>query len=245
MKPARQRTAKARGCRGCPYLAPSGRCLDPVIRSGRCGDWVWYMWGAAGSCRRLYVKPRDPRTPKQLPWRARFGAASRKYSNSLTDEQRHACVAAGAKLQSRKRLNQSGPLTGQQFSIRMEYAANARARAQSAEMLKKGLQTQGILQPTSDIRRSIPGAPPEHRRWDTGRGRKGEGRRMKEVCGGRQAGGASEVRQAQRVTRSRLNPRRTIPWAMRRHAARNAGAFPVLGSIGIYASSLPMNPNGR
>jgi hypothetical protein len=76
--------------------------------------------------RHLYVKPKDPRTPRQLHWRARFGAASKTYSESMTEEQRAACIAAGAKLHSLPRLAQSGPLTGQQYSIRREYAAKQR-----------------------------------------------------------------------------------------------------------------------
>jgi hypothetical protein len=119
-------------CRDCPFRAPSGACLDPALKSGRCGDWVWYMRGKK-QCRHLYVKPKDPRTLKQLHWRSRFGAASQKYSHSLTAEQRDDCMAAGAKLQSRPRLAQSGPLPGQQCSIRREYAANAAESTQSAE----------------------------------------------------------------------------------------------------------------
>ena len=62
--------------------------------------------------RRPYVRPHDPRTPAQLRSRARLSAASSKYSYSLTEKQRNACIAAGAKRRSRPRLGQSGPLTG-------------------------------------------------------------------------------------------------------------------------------------
>ena len=72
--------------------------------------------------RRRYLHPRDPRTPAQLRSRARLGATSRKYSYSLTEKQQNACVAAAAKRQSRPRSGQSGPLTGQQYSIRRQYA---------------------------------------------------------------------------------------------------------------------------
>jgi hypothetical protein len=51
--------------------------------------------------RRLWLRPRDPRTPSQRYWRARFRAASKAYSESLTDEQQDACIAAGAKLPCR------------------------------------------------------------------------------------------------------------------------------------------------
>ena len=70
-------------------------------------------------CRRRYVRPKDPRTPKQLRARAVLGAASKAWSSSecFTEEQRQGLRAAGAKVQSRSRLAQSGPLTGQQFFV--------------------------------------------------------------------------------------------------------------------------------
>ena len=181
MKPARQSIPKARGCRGCPCRAPSGRCLDPTIKSGRCGEWVWYVRGNQ-RFRHLYVKPQDPRTPKQLHWRARFGAASKHYSDSLTQEQRDALIAAGAKFRSRPRLAQSGPLTGQQYSIRKEYATNAEGRAPSAAKAQEELQTQGISLSTSGTHRSISGVPPDQSRRDTGRVSKKAGRRKNGEC---------------------------------------------------------------
>ena len=78
--------------------------------------------------RRLYVKPKDPRTTKQLRWRARFGAASRKYSEKLTDAQQDACIAAGAKLPCRRRLGPSGHLTGHQYWVRKECTGKAERR---------------------------------------------------------------------------------------------------------------------
>jgi hypothetical protein len=117
-----RRTARPeRVCRRCPLRARSGRCLDPTIKSGRCGDWVWFVRHGK-QIRRLYVPPHDPRTPAQLGSRARLSAASGKYSYSLTEKQRDACITAGAKRRSRPRLGQSGPLTGQQYSIRRQYA---------------------------------------------------------------------------------------------------------------------------
>ena len=104
-----------------PFCAPSGRCLDRTLKSGRCGDWIWFVRHGK-LVRRLYVRPHDPRTPAQLRSRARLSAASEKYSHSLTEKQHNACIAAGAKLRSRPRLGQSGPLTGQQYSIRRQYA---------------------------------------------------------------------------------------------------------------------------
>ena len=70
-------------------------------------------------CRRRYIRPKDPRTPKQLRAREVLGAASKAWSSSecFTEEQRQGLRAAGAKVQSRPRLAQSGPLTGQQFFV--------------------------------------------------------------------------------------------------------------------------------
>jgi hypothetical protein len=200
MKPARQNTPKARRCRGCPYRAPKGRCLDPVIKSGRCGLYVWYVRGGK-QCRHVYIKPQDPRTPKQLRWRARFGAASKDYSHSLTEEQRDACIAAGAKLRSRPRLNQSGPLTGQQYSIRKEYAENAEGRMENAEAAPQVTKPQRLTRSTSGTHRGIPVTPPGQSR--RGRASKKEGRRKSVECSGQKGMANSQMRQMQRVTRSR------------------------------------------
>ena len=99
--------------------------LPAAPKSGRLGKWVYYMRNGK-QCRRRYVKPRDTRTPEQLRLRAAFGATSKAYSQVLTEEQRQECRAAGAKVRSRPRLAQSGPLSGQQYSIRRK-AAEARA----------------------------------------------------------------------------------------------------------------------
>jgi hypothetical protein len=242
MKPARQLIRKARGCRGCPCLAPSGRCLDPTIKSGRCGDWVWYVRGNK-QFRHLYVKPQDRRTPRQLHWRARFGSASKKYSSSLSQEQRDACIAAGAKFRSRPRLAQSGPLTGQQYSIRKEYVANAEGRAQSAAKAAKVLQTQGFLRSTSGTHRGISKVPPGHSRRDTGRASRKEGRRKNGECSRQKVRAASEVRQAQRVTRSRWARYRNTTRAVRGQAARNPGTFPVSGKARSRVT--PLSIHGR
>lgn len=89
---------------------------DTALKSGRFGNWVYYVRNGK-QCRRRYVKPIDPRTPKQLKVRAALAAASKTYSWELTEKQREECRAAGAKIQSRPRLYQSGPLTGQLYHI--------------------------------------------------------------------------------------------------------------------------------
>jgi hypothetical protein len=115
--------AKGRGrfippsCSVCEWRGPSGECLDKVIKSGRCGDWVWYVRGDK-QFRRRWFKPKDRKTAAQQRCRERLAAASKEYNEALTDEQQLACVAAGAKQQSRRRLDQSGTLTGQQNWVR-------------------------------------------------------------------------------------------------------------------------------
>ncbi len=90
----------------------------PVQFSGRSGDWVYYMRGRK-QYRRRYVVPKDPRSPKQLRCRAAFGAASLLWSHSeqLSDQDRDHWIAAAGRIQSRPRLGQSGPLTGQQYFV--------------------------------------------------------------------------------------------------------------------------------
>ena len=84
---------------------------DGALKSGRFGNWIYCVRNGK-QYRRRYVKPRDTRTPEQLRLRAAFGAASKAYSWALTEEQRQECRITGAKVQSRPRLGQSGPLTG-------------------------------------------------------------------------------------------------------------------------------------
>ena len=137
------KVSRVRLCPRCPFYHPSGKCLDKRIRSGRCGDWIWYVKNGE-QLRRLWTRPRDPRTPLQLQCRARLAAASKRYSQGLPDGQQEACIAAGAKLQSRPRLFRSGPLTGQQYWVRQQCAGKAAVNAPIAGTVAKPLQTQGI-----------------------------------------------------------------------------------------------------
>ncbi len=99
---------------------PAGECLDAETnKSGRCGDWVWYVRDGH-QWRRRWLKPFDPKTAKQMAWRARLAAASKAYNEALTDEQQDACIAAGAKRRTRPRLGQSGLETGQQYWVGKE-----------------------------------------------------------------------------------------------------------------------------
>jgi hypothetical protein len=173
------------------FCAPSGRCLDPTIRVGRCGDWVYYRLRGNKQYRRRWVRPKDPRTPAQLQNRARLGTASRHYSALLTEEEQDACVAAGAKRQSRPRLGQSGSLTGQQYSVHKANAKNATAKGQNTGIPAQVTQPQRLTRPTWGLHRGGAGVPPGQRERGWG------------VTGRRQgARGASELHEQQRVTRA-------------------------------------------
>jgi hypothetical protein len=152
-------------CRDCPFWRPPTRCLDRALKSGRCGDWIWYLRGRKQT-RRPYVRPKDPHTLAQMEYRGRLSAASSIYSQYLTEEERHACIAAGAKLQSRRRLGQSGPLTGQQYWICKD---SKRQRPQSKATKRKNAAqvplSQGVSQCSSDPHRAASRVPPDqHRR---------------------------------------------------------------------------------
>jgi hypothetical protein len=151
-------------CRDCPFWAPPNRCLDRVIKSGHCGDWVWYIRGGK-QCRRRYAYPKDPETIAQMRSRGRLAAASSNYSK-LTEEQRFACIEAGAKLRSRTRLGQSGALTGQQYSVRKDYARQkAQSKATELRLAKQLFKLQGLTRSTSGPPRSASGVLPDrHRR---------------------------------------------------------------------------------
>ena len=154
---------RTRRCPQCPFYGPEGHCLDRTIRSGRCGDWVWYMRGKK-QCRRRWVKPSDRRTAKQRHWRSRLGSVSRSYSATLTDDQQNACIAAGAKVRSRPRLGQWGWLTGQQYWVHNECPIKVQARVRNTQGWTKGLQTKGISASTWDTHRSMPAVAPGQRR---------------------------------------------------------------------------------
>jgi hypothetical protein len=226
-KAARRRELSRRpGCHECPFCDASGKCLDAAIKSGRCGDWVWYTVGGK-QLRRLWVKPRDPGSPSQRRWRTLLGAASKKYSEALTDKQQDACIAAGAKRRGRPRLGQWGWLTGQQYWVRKECGANAEGRMKNAERPGKGLQTQGISQPTWEPHRHTTVTPPVQRRRDRGRASGNEGRRKNEECRRRRVRAAARIQPDQTITRARWSPCHSATQAGRWQIAPNSRAFPV------------------
>jgi len=207
-------------CRRCPYFGPSGQCFDLRLKSGRCGDWVWYLRDGKQH-RHLYVKSGDPRTPKQRYCRARFGAASRKYSHSLTPEERRACIVAGSKLRSRPRLRQSGPLNGQHYSIRRDYATPAAQTPSDAKKRRNPLQTKGISRSTSDPCRTSAGPLSHHQACPTPRVGNHKPGRAPRTPAKQKAWAVSRLHRRPRVTQSARQRSRRVCWAARRLSPRH------------------------
>ena len=214
--PAEPKTAKSHTkrpvhrCRRCPYFGPLGQCFDLRLKSGRCGDWVWYLRGGKQR-RRLYVKPRDPRTPRQRYWRAKFGAASSRYSHALTQEERRACIEAGSKLRSRPRLAQSGPLKGQHYSIRRDYATSAAVRPPDTKSSRNPLQTKGNSRSTSDRYRTSAGPLSHQHACPTRRAGHNQPRRAHRTPASQRAWAVSPRMRSPAALRARIAVKRTIP----------------------------------
>jgi hypothetical protein len=102
--------------------------LSGPPRSGRRGEWIYYLRGNK-QCRRRYVRPRDPRTPAQLRLRQTFGAASKAWSSpGLSQQERQKVRAPAKKVKSRPRLRQSGHLFGQQYSVQQACLKNGKTQ---------------------------------------------------------------------------------------------------------------------
>jgi hypothetical protein len=71
-----------------------------------------------GQYERAYVKPKDPRTVKQLSWRAAWGDASKAWGK-LTEPQRQAWNDAAKGVRSRPWMGQSSRLTGQAYFVKI------------------------------------------------------------------------------------------------------------------------------
>jgi len=234
----RKNSRKSRRCRGCRFWAPPVRCLDPAIKGGWCDDWVWYMRGRK-QCRRRYSHPKDPETLAQMRSRGRLGAASGNYSQWLTDEQQDACIAAGAKVQSRPRLNQSGPLTGQQYWVRKDYARQkAQSKATKLKFASQAPQSQRLTRSTSGPHRGISVVSPEQRRLKAGPARKGGGGRKNEECRMKKEEPASQVLQNQRDTGIRRVQCPRTAGVTPSRVGRHSGTFPVSGRASVSAIKL-------
>ena len=199
-------------CRRCPYFGPSGQCFDLRLKSGRCGDWVWYL-RRGKQWRHLYVKPRDPRTSRQRYWRAKFGAASSKYSHSLTPEERRTCILAGSKLRSRPRLGQSGPLNGQHYSIRRDYATPAAETPPETKKTRNPLQTKGNSRSTSDRYRTSAGPLSQQQACPTRRAAHNQPRRAHRTPPRQKAWAVSSRMRSPAALRVPIAARRAIPLA--------------------------------
>jgi hypothetical protein len=99
-----------------PVPVPPG--FETALLSGRFGDWVYYVRNGR-QFRRRYVVPTDRRSPGQLRTRANFAGAVKYWSHTaeLTEQDRAAWETTANQIQSRPRLQQSGPLTGQQYFV--------------------------------------------------------------------------------------------------------------------------------
>jgi len=115
---------------------------ETALLSGRFGDWVYYVRNGR-QFRRRYVVPTDRRSPGQLRTRANFARAVKYWSHTaeLTEQDRAAWETTANQIQSRPRLQQSGPLTGQQYFVGQACKGKPRLGPTSAR--------QARLRPTS------------------------------------------------------------------------------------------------
>jgi len=189
-------------------------------------------------------RPKDPHTLARLRSRGRLSAVSRNYSQSpLPDERQDACIAAGAKVQSRPRLDQSGLLTGQQYWVRKDYARQkAQSKATKLKFASQVPQPQRLTRSTSGPHRGITVVSPEQRRLKAGPASEVRAgwtcveRRVKKVEP------SSEVLQNQRVTGTGRGPCRmpagVTPSRVGRHPARSSVLRGLSGAGFGHATSV-------
>jgi hypothetical protein len=94
--------------------------LEGIIdapKSGRWGDWEYYMRGKTQCCRR-HVERKDPRTPAQRRVRIGLGGVAKAWGAKLTQEQRQAWELVAKQQSSKPRLAQAGRLEGEQLFVR-------------------------------------------------------------------------------------------------------------------------------
>jgi len=189
---------------------------DGRLKSGRSGGYDYYVVKGKQRWRRHTV-PKDPRTAVQQHFRARFAAASKTWSEGgpLTEAQRDAWYADGAKRRSRPRLASSGPLTGQQNYIgrnctrkqrdsemllhpHQRQQEKVKNKALRSELITQVSQSQPFTRSTSGTRRAYAGYTPYIRRVARGYLRKFSARQL-----------MSQVPHLQRLTRSTSDRPRT------------------------------------
>jgi hypothetical protein len=210
-------------CRRCGLWKPSGECADTAIKSGRCGDWIWYVFHGK-QCKRRYVRPKDPRTLPQLRSRGRLSAASKLYSQALPDQQQVACIAAGKKKRCRRRLGPSGVMTGHQYWVHKERARRkALSKATKPQIAPQLSPPQALPRPTSDAHRLPTGRTPDAHPLPRLPASKAEGRRN--ACERRPNNPrpSSQLRQIQKLTASARKHYRTLAGARPRRPARHLG----------------------
>ena len=101
----------------------------------------------------------------------------------MTDEEGAARNAVGAKLRSRPRLDQSGPLTGQQYWVRKDSArAKVKVKASKAKTASQPLQPQRDTRSTSGLHQSPSRVSPESHRLGAVQARKEGGGRKNAEC---------------------------------------------------------------
>jgi hypothetical protein len=212
------------GSRRLNRAMPRRKCQkNPEIpKSGRGGEWVYYMRGRT-QCRRRYVKPRDPRTAKQLAARARLGASSKEWSQgqALTESDRAACGAVGGRIKSRTRLGQWGWLTGQQWFVKRVCAGGAwsveREAAQGGDPKAEGRRAEEGRNPmrVGDDRRGVCGVGG----WSRGR----RGRSTWEWCRSGWLAVPSQCRECLGLRRGQVECRGKPPMDADGHRFRRLG----------------------
>ena len=207
--------------------------------SGRSGPFVYYMLNRK-QCWRRYGIPKDPRTPAQKRSRAAFRAASTTWSQAgpLTVKQREAWYADGAKRQSRSRLGQSGPLTGQQNYIgrnstrkQRDYQllsrppqrgqAEVKNKRLKSELTVQVSQSKPIMRAMSGTRRVHTVTAPTIRRAHTGNARKPKARQL-----------MSQMPRLQRFTRPTSDRPQTSTRALPGQRQRKASQPRGTGKLG-------------
>jgi hypothetical protein len=88
-----------------------------ILQSGKLGREEGQRPQADRQRERAYVIPKTVRNAATKRTRTAFGALSKAYSTLLTREQQKAWNAAAAKVLSRPRLGQCGPLSGQEHFV--------------------------------------------------------------------------------------------------------------------------------
>jgi hypothetical protein len=208
--------------------------------SGRSGPFVYYLLKGK-QCWRRYSVPKDPRTPAQQRSRAAFRAASKTWSQGgpLTNKQRNAWYADGAKRQSRSRLGQSGPLTGQQNYIgrnstrkQRDYQllshppqreeAQAKHKRLKSELPVQVSQSKSFTRPVSGTRRGHAVPAPSMRRTTRAHAKKPGARQL-----------ISQVPRLQRFTRPTSGRPQTSTRALPGQYQRRAGQTRGTGKLGL------------